>query len=453
MNRQKLRGAAVLLRRVSAHPVAHNASALYLVQLASFVLPLLTVPYLARVLRPDGWGLVVFAQSFSIWLSLLLEYGFGLSATRMVARQPGNTDYLAMVVARVQGAKCLLVLAVAAVSVVVWWAVPTFRVRPWYLFWAVMGAIAQGFSVAWYYQGIERMKGLAMVEVISRVAIVVGIFAFVRRPDQGWVVLMLQACSGALAVISTTWWIHRTLPRLQPTLHASWTMLVETAGLFLFRSASGVYTFANSFILGMFAEARVVAYYGGADKLVRAGISLLGPISQALYPRMSHLAVNDPSRARHLLRISLVLMGTIGAAGGIGIAALAPVLVRLLLGPGYESVIPVLRVLAMLLPIIAIGTVLGVQWALPMGLDRPFYRIVLIAGILNVAFAVVLVPQYGALGMAWSVVFTETFVVLGLLALVHRHGRRDRSPSAPADSADERAPTQVLASTLMARDG
>lgn len=441
------------LRRVSAHPVVHNASALYLVQLASLVLPLLTVPYLARVLRPDGWGLLVFSQSFAIWLSMLLEYGFGLSATRMIARQPGSTEYVATVVARVQGAKCLLLLAVAAVSVVVWWAVPTFRVHPSYLFWAVLAAVAQGFNVAWYYQGIERMKGLAVIEVISRTAIVVGIFAFVKRPDQGWVVLMLQACAGAIAVISTTWWIHRTVPRIRPTLHASWTMIVETAGLFLFRSASGVYTFANSFILGMFAEARVVAYYGGADKLVRAGISLLDPISQALYPRMSHLAVNDPSRARHMVRMSLLLIGTIGAVGGVCLAFAAPVLVRLLLGTGYESAIPVLRVLAMLLPIIAVGTVLGIQWALPMGLDRPFYRIVVSAGIFNIVFAILLVPRYGALGMAWAVVFTETFVVLGLLALALRHGRRGRSASAFWGSADGKAPTHALATTFKAREG
>jgi PST family polysaccharide transporter len=229
-------------------------------------------------------------------------------------------------------------------------------------------------------------------------------------------------------------------------------MLVETVGLFLFRSASGVYTFANSFILGMFAEARVVAYYGGAERLVRAGISLLDPLSQALYPRMSHLALNDPTRARRLVRISLLLMGTIGAVGGASLAFLAPVLVRLLLGAGYESVIPVLRVLAMLLPLIAVGTVLGVQWALPMGLDRPFYRIVVSAGILNVVLAIFLVPRYGALGMASSVVFTETFVVLGLLALTYQHRGRPRSTGAFQGCVDGNAPMHPFAATSTTQD-
>lgn len=421
------------LQRIVVHPVAHNATALYAVQLSTFVLPLLTVPYLARVLRPDGWGLVVFAQSFAVWLSLVLEYGFGLSATRMIARQADSMPHVASVVARVQSAKCLLLIPVLAISLAVWWAVPTFRSRPWYLGWAAMIALAQGFSPVWYYQGVERMKALAGVELLARVAIVVGIFALVRRPDQGWMVLMLQAAATAASVALMTWWIYRNVPWVRLSVRGGWAMLREAAGLFFFRSASGVYTFANSFILGMFAEARVVAYYGGADKLVRAAVSLLGPISQALYPRMSNLVVNDTLKAQRLVRISLLVVGGLGAVAGIAVAALAPLLIRFLLGPGYESAVPVLRILALLLPVIAFGTVLGIQWALPMGLDRPFYAIVACAGVINVVLAVILAPRHGALGMAWAVVLTEAFVVLGLLWLALHHygtlGRLDRGRS------------------------
>ena len=69
----------------TSNPLVENAAALYAVQLAGYVLPLITVPFLARVLRPDGFGLLALAQSLALWLSILLEYGFNLSATRAVA--------------------------------------------------------------------------------------------------------------------------------------------------------------------------------------------------------------------------------------------------------------------------------------------------------------------------------------------------------------------------------
>src|SRR5258708_16352230 len=83
------------VRRVVNHPVTHNALALYGVQIAGYVIPLVTLPYLARVLRPEAFGLLLFGQSFALWASLVIEYGFGLSAAREIAQNPGKHNLLA----------------------------------------------------------------------------------------------------------------------------------------------------------------------------------------------------------------------------------------------------------------------------------------------------------------------------------------------------------------------
>ena len=412
-----------LLRRAAASSIAQNAGALYAIQIAGFIIPLLTVPYLARVLRPTGWGTVVFAQSFAAWLSLVLEYGFSLSATRMIARRRDDPEYVAQVVAGVQGAKWLLMVPVLAVSALAWYAAPAFQAQPEYLLWSVAIAAVYGLSPFWYFQGIEQMKQPALIEVAARIAATVGIFGLVTRADDGWVVLFLQAATGMVWVGLTTWWMYRKVPYVRPTVRASWEMLRSAAGLFVFRAAAGVYTFANSFILGMLASRGAVAYYGGAEKVIRAAISLLGPVSQALYPRVSHLVASDQDRAGWLIRISLLVVGAAAAVFGACIAVAAPLIVRLLLGPEYEPAVPVLRVLAALLPIIAVGTILGVQWALPMGLDRPFTALVVGAGALNILLAILLAPRYGAMGMAISVVAAESSVVIGLLFLIRSKGR------------------------------
>ena len=100
----------------------------------------------------------------------------------------------------------------------------------------------------------------------------------------------------------------------------------------------------------------------------------------------------------------------------------APQLVELLLGPGYGPAIPILRLLSTLLPIIGLGTVLGIQWALPLGFELPFSGLVLLAGVVNVALALLLVPRLGGMGMASSVVIAEALVAGGLLLLFHRKG-------------------------------
>lgn len=402
-------------RRVRHSAVAANAAVLYVLQGAGYVLPLLVLPYLARVLRPDGWGLLVFAQSLAAWLTLVVEYGFNLSATRDIARQRGESNGTGTIVAGVQGAKSALSVLVVVIAAIVGMLVPTFRAHPDYGAWAAVIAVVYGFSPIWYFQGTERLRGPVLLDVLGRVASAAGVFLWVREPADGWIVLALQGMAGAVSTVGATVWMYREVPLRRPSWRGALNTLREARGLFLFRGASGVYTLANSFILGLLSTTQAVAFFGGAEKLMRAVISLLDPISQALYPRMSHLAANDRERAARVVRGSLVLLSGLGLFLAGAVAVAAPLLVRVLLGPGYEPVVPVLRVLAVMLPVVAVGTVLGIQWALPLGRDRMFYRLVIGAGVLNLAAAAWLAPRYGAMGMAVSVVLAQVFVSAGLV--------------------------------------
>jgi PST family polysaccharide transporter len=88
-------------------------------------------------------------------------------------------------------------------------------------------------------------------------------------------------------------------------------------------------------------------------------------------------------------------------------------IISVLLGPGYEPAVVVLRVLAIILPLVALSNVLGIQWMLPLGLDHVFNKIILLAGLINLGLAVLLAPRYGPQGMAWAVVSSEAFVTFG----------------------------------------
>jgi PST family polysaccharide transporter len=412
------------MRRYLQHPVVKNALALYWIQLADYALPLITVPYLARVLLPAGWGLVVFAQSFSGWMGLVLEYGFGFSATREIARNRDVPERGAEVAAGVLGASALLLGAATIASLVALWTVPTFRQYPAYLWLAILIAATQGVRPLWYFQGLERMQFPAVLNVIGRLLVTGGIFLSVRRADDGWKVLLLQAISGAAISGVILVEMYKKVPWRWPTLRLAYAALRMGWTVFLSRSAVSLYTLANTFILGLFQSAQQVAFYGGAERIERMVQGLLQPISQALYPRMSHLAVKSRSRAEAMARIGLFAFGLFGLLMCAVCAALAPWIVRILLGPKYLPVIGVFRVMSLMLPLIAVSSILGVQWMLPFGMDRLYNRIILGAGVLNVSLAIYAAPHYGPIGMAWSVVAAEMFVTVAMWIALHRNGHR-----------------------------
>ena len=407
-----------------ARTVAGNAATLYTAHLLGLVVPLITVPYLARVLRPEGWGLLVFAQSFGLWLVLILEYGFDLSGTRAVARVREDPVRLRQVVSGVQSAKIVVLFFLSPLVLVVFLAVPLFRQNPEYLLWAWLFAGARGLSPNWYFFGRERMAVPAFLEAGGKIVWALGVFILVKAPEDGWRVLALQAVAMGGAIAWMTWWMHREVPMGRPRFRDGLRTLRESVGVAIFRCSTGLYVQGSAFILGLLAAPAAVAFFGGADRIIRAVVALIQPLSQAFFPRLSHLVLKDPREAERLLRLSLLGIGGLGLVMGVTAFLAAPFLVDVILGPGYESAIPILRVLAVLPPIIGVGTVFGIQWALPVGLERPFYTLVLLAGALNLVLALLLVPRLAAMGMAVSVLLAELLVAGGLVVLFRCKGGR-----------------------------
>ncbi len=405
-------------------PLARNASALYLAHALGLLVPLLTVPYLARVLRPEGWGLVVFAQSFGAWSALVLEYGFDLSGTRQVSRLRGDPVQISRFVSAVQGARLLVLLAYTLVVLAIG---VTFRPQSFQegiLLWAWFFAVCRGLTPSWYFFGMERMIRPALVEAGGRILPALAVFIWIRGPGDEWRVLALQAAGAAGVLVLLTGDLYGQVSFRRPTWRSSLEALRQGSGAFLFRAASGLYLQANGLIVGVLSTPQAVAFFGGAEKVIRAGINVFQPLSQALFPRSSYLLASDRRAAGSLLKASFLVFLFQGLLMMAVALLAAPWLIRVILGPGYESAIPVLRLMAALPPIIAVGTVFGIHWALAAGFERPFVVLVLVGAAANVFSAVLLVPRWGAVGMAIAVLSAEVVVALGLLALFRQAGGR-----------------------------
>ena len=193
--------------------------------------------------------------------------------------------------------------------------------------------------------------------------------------------------------------------------------LVDGWLVFLSISSVSFYTAGNAFILGLFATYEAVGYYSIAEKIVRAFRQLLIPVSQAVFPRFSNLASTAQNRDIVLMwgKRMLVFMGGIGLLISIGLFLGAPLIVDLLLGAEYQPSILVIRILALLPFLISISNVLGIQILLPFRKDRIFTVIVMCAGIINIALAVLLVRNWQEAGMAVAVLISEIFVTVAML--------------------------------------
>jgi PST family polysaccharide transporter len=397
-----------------------NAAALYGVQVVRKLFPFLTVPYLARILGPAGWGTVAFTQSLAEFLVLTIEFGFNLSATREIAQQRSSKRACGEIMAGVLGSQVLLAVVGAAGAVLVSRATPILRHNPKLLAAGLFYGLAQGFMPLWFFQGLERMRLAAFLEVSGRIGGLISLFALVHSPQDAWLALFLQGLTPAVTTIAGLGMAYLTIPCYLPT----WVLVRQTLRrgwpLFVFRSGESLYGVLNAFVLGLFATPVQVGYFASAEKISKAMYGLLNPIREALYPRLSSLAHTSPAQAAKLARIGMITMIGGGIVLGAGVFVFAPQMIRLLMGQAFSPAVTVLRILSIIPLLLAATNSAGLQWLLPFGKDSQVNRIIVSAGVLNVVLAVIVAPHFAHIGMAWTIVTAECFVCLSIVRAAMR---------------------------------
>jgi PST family polysaccharide transporter len=396
------------LRTLFRSRILVNVITLYGVQGCTYILPLITFPYLARVLHPEGWGAVLFAQAIGAVVAIAVEYGFDFSATRETARYEGDQKRLRELIAGVLGAKALLA-TVGIVGALL--ARPyTLRVAPSpALFWAsTLWGVGQGVNMLWYFQGLQRMRWAGGLDITGKVVATLGIFAVVRTPDDGWKVMAAQALGCGISHAITVAIAYREVGFCWPRPHLVWEALRLGWPMFLFRASQSLSTSANGLILGFFGSPAAVGFYAGADKLRQVASQGLWPITQALFPHQAQQVQSDPENSVKTAHKSLLLLGAMSTLFAMVLFFAAPLLIRLALGPAFAAAVPVLRVLAVMVPLMTVASVVVFQWMLPLGLDSQFNYVVLTTGVVNIGVGIVLASKYGATGMAVSAIVAQT---------------------------------------------
>lgn len=409
------------LRSVTSRRVFVNIYWLTITQSASYICPLLNVIFLARALGPNAWGTLATFQALTNWFALVVEYGFSMSAVREVAQNRDRPHVLKNILASVLWAKIALSLSLAVVGACGLTLVPLLHNHPLLTVCAIVVAVGSSLTPTWFYQGIEQIRGAAAIDVVGRVAGTILTVTIVRSPSQAWVALLIPGLASFAAALTNHARLYRQYSFVLPSRRLVWDALKFGWSMFIFRSSVSLYTIGNAFVLALFVAPEYVGYYAAAERIARYSTSALGPVSQVFFPRISYLVETDVALAAQFAAKSFRLMAALGIILGSLTFLIAPVVAHFLLGNRFAPSVPVLRILSLLPPLIAISSFFGFQWLLPLRKDAIVNAAILFAGIVNLALAAIWAPRFRQFGMAWAVVSAEMLVTATLLLYLKRH--------------------------------
>ena len=393
----------------------HNIAALGSVQVVSNLLPLITLPYVTRVLGAEAWGTVAMVQVVIGYFTMVTNWGFGMSGTRKVAAHRNDPDQLSEIFFAAWAGQWLIsVVAILMLGLFVVF-VPFFNQHAVFYLFGIGGIISSVLFPVWFLNGMERMREVATIQIATRAVAVPLIFLLIQGPEDAPLMLAIGAITGMLGGTITILWMRRKLgltwrwPSQSRAIHE----LREGAAIFGSTVWISLYTTLTPLLLGVFASHAAVGYYTLADRVRLLTQSALSPISQALFPRMSHLFKTDVMKAHALLKKSSRLILLMSALASVSLWILAEYIVILLAGEQFRPAISVLHWLAPLPFVISLSNIFGVQYLISTGKINLANRVLAIAGTLGIITLPLAIIYYQEIGAALATLIIEVFVTCG----------------------------------------
>ena len=408
----------------SKNRLISNFLSLSSMQIANYLVPLINVPYLVRVLGPEKFGLIAFAQAFIQYFILITDYGFNLSATRDISIVRDNKAEVSDIFSAVMVIKTgLMLMSFLALSLLVL-SITKFRME-WQIYFLTFGLVVGNVLFpSWLFQGMEKMTLVATLNVLSKTIFTLSVFLFIRSRNDYVYVPGLYSLGLIVAGLVSFWLLINRLG-VRPVIPTRRQIIRELKGgwnIFVSTIAISLYTISNPFILGLFTNNTIVGYYSAGEKVVRAAQGLLMSLSQTVYPHISTLASQSREAAMDFIRRLFKMFVAPFFLISLCLFFFASILSNLLLGEQFANSIPVIRILSFIVVIIFVSNLLGIQVMCNLNYESKLKTILIIGGVVNIALLLSLTPRLQQTGAAWAVLLSETYIMVHQFIFLQRRG-------------------------------
>ncbi|MCL4100575.1 oligosaccharide flippase family protein [Fibrobacter sp. HC4] len=362
-----------ILKKHSA--ILKNASCLTVVEIASLVMPFVTLPYLLRTVGAEKYGMVVFAQTIAAYFSYLINFGLDVSAVRDISINRDSNEKLSKIVCTVLSTKLLFFLISLLLLNFGLTLFPIGNLRISLFYFAFLGCFADVLYPTWFYQGIEKMKYLTIVKTISVLVYTLCIFLFVKNPIHFERVALIQSLCNILAGAISTFILLKIIKvkLVIPSVSEIIATIKDGFPFFLSRISNFFNSSLAKIVCGTFFSMQLVAAYDLMSK-VASGMSLpMSMLNQAAYPFIA----KEKNRSFVVKFFVAVMM--ISALLGTTMFISAPLMEFIFAKGSLPEAIPLIKIASVTVFFIGIDVCMGAPILISFGYSAPFNRSVYLA--------------------------------------------------------------------------
>jgi polysaccharide transporter, PST family len=397
--------------------VIRNVLSLSWLQAITYILPIIVLPYLFRVVGPDKFGLIAFAQAFVQYFIILTDYGFSVSATKEISLCHNDKAKIDRVYSAVMTIKILMLIVSFFIMAAIVLLVPKFK-NDWAVYALSFGTVI-GITLfpTWFFQGIETMKYIAYLNIIGEFIYVVLIFYAVQKPQDYLLIPFVTSCAALLTgvmgqyVACTRFGVSFKLPHYKDIgrqLKAGWNIFISIVAI-------NSYTTTRVFAVGLLTNNTLTGFYSIAERIANVAQTFpLSAFSQAIFPRLSKIYHRNKIKAYVLMKQIQMITVNVSLLCLPVIFLCSPWIVQMICGNEYPEVVASLRFLLVSVFFIATNA-FQVQFLLVAGHTKIYSQIHLIMAIIGLPLIILLIYTFSYVGAAMATIVIEG----GILAMTY----------------------------------
>jgi O-antigen/teichoic acid export membrane protein len=387
-----------------------NFGYLSLLQIAGYIFPLITMPYLARVIGVDGFGKIAFASAVVVWFQTVADWGFNYTATRDVAKNRDDKEKVSEIFSNVLWARCLLMIVSFLLLLIAIFFVPIFKEN--YAIILVTFLLVPGHIMFpdWFFQAMERMKYITILNLLSKLLFTIAVFVFIKNKSdfilQPLFTTLGYIVSGLISmyVILYKWQIKIKRPELNSILNT----IKGSTDVFINNILPNFYNSFSVMLLGHFGGPISTGIYDASRKFTGLAHQFMNVISRTFFPYLSRRIDKHSSFEKMYLITSLII--------SICLFALAPILIDLFFTVDFYPAIPILRLTSISTFLVALSMVYGSHYLIIKGYEKILRNITFTCTIIGFIISFPLVYFLNVLGAALTLTITQA--ILGVFIMI-----------------------------------
>ena len=392
-----------------------NFGYLTLLQIAGYVFPLISMPYLARVIGTDGFGKIAFASAVVVWFQTVTDWGFNLTATRDVAQHRDDKEKVSQIFSNVLRSRCLLMLISGFILLLLVAIVPYFRENAAVIlitFLMIPGCIL---FPDWMFQAIEKMKYTTIFNLLMKLLFTVAVFIFIHKKEDYIIQPLLSTIGylicgiGALYLILHKWGYTLYRPKwkeISKTIKGSTDVFINNI----------MPNFYNSFsvlLLGFFGGSTANGLFDGGNKFPTILYQFQAVLSRAFYPFLARRLDKHGFYAKLNMSIAII--------GAVLIFLVSPWVIRLILGKEFNNSIIVMQILSASIVFLAMSFTYGTSYLIIIHKEKPLRNLTFASSIIGMCISFPLIFYYSYIGAAITVLICRGMLGVGSFLLARKY--------------------------------